>query len=96
MKDLSGTEAFLALAKHDFHSKDEAISIKTYAKSSPGNVISSSVSMTSGTIATTSGQGGGTISTATVRPGVSTRHQILHGQDPRGRAVLSTRGHQAA
>lgn len=29
-QDLSPTEAFLALAKHDYHSKDESISIKTY------------------------------------------------------------------
>lgn len=67
MRDLSGTEAFLELAKRDYHSEEEAIRIKTYSKPTSSMVLSTSISLVGANVMTSGGRQGG-ISTATVRP----------------------------
>ncbi len=67
MRDLSGPEAFLALAKHDFHSQEEAVSIKTYSKPSSSPVLSTSIGLGGVNVSFEGGRQGG-VSTATVRP----------------------------
>lgn len=68
LRDLSGTEAFLTLAKQDYHSLEEAIYVKTYVKPTSSQVRSTSISLGTGhNVSLSPGRQAG-VTTATVRP----------------------------